>query len=179
MSRSRKPHCNLTVDRLREVLEYNRHTGEFFNKISRGSRCIAGRPAGHFRKDGYRVIFIDGISYLSHRLAWLFVYGDWPQNDIDHIDGDPSNNSILNLRDVTHRANRRNSRLPSDNTSGACGVIFCKRSKRWIARIQDGGLTRHIGAFEEKERAIAARKESERLLGYHEFHGLKAKRIDL
>lgn len=86
----------LTVERLRELLDYDPETGVFRWKEPR-RKCRVGEVAGSLRKDGYVKIQVDGRFYQAHRLAWLCVYGVWP-SAIDHIDGNRANNAIANLR---------------------------------------------------------------------------------
>lgn len=96
----------LTVSRLRELLNYSPESGQF-TWISTRGRAAAGSVAGAIHKYGYRVIQIDGKGYGAHRLAWLFIYGGFPEV-IDHINGDRSDNRIENLRNVDHQVNAEN-----------------------------------------------------------------------
>jgi hypothetical protein len=94
---------NLSLERLKELLLFNPCTGIFTWKQKRN-----GRIAGYVWRNGYVMIKIDGVDYQASRLAWLYSYGKWPTLYIDHIDGKPSNNSMYNLRDVSHRENMNN-----------------------------------------------------------------------
>lgn len=99
----------LKHERLLELLSYDPETGVFTNQIDRGYRAKAGAVAGgRSHKRGYRLIKLDYESYLAQRLAWFYVYGEWPVNEVDHIDGDTSNNKLANLRVVTHQQNSWN-----------------------------------------------------------------------
>lgn len=155
----------LTVERLRSVLHYDSKSGNFTWKKSlrHGGKS---RTAGTLRKDGYRHIRIDGTAYLSHRLAWLYVHGDWPKNQIDHINGDRLDNAIGNLRDAEAHINSQNHRRawPNNRTSGLLGVSWNKRDKAWIAQISAKGVRRHIGTFPTKELAHDAYLSAKRTL---------------
>ena len=146
---------DLTQDRLKALLSYDAETGEFKFLVSRG-RVRAGFIAGHQRRDGYVKIKIDNIHYSAHRLAWLYVNGAFPSGEIDHRNGNPSDNRWVNLRDVSHKENGRNRCLRIDNTSGYQGVNFHNQTNRWRARIHIDGRRRHIGYFDTAELAHAA-----------------------
>ena len=138
--------------------------------LGRGTRI--GSVAGCIDKsDGYRRITIKGVLYQAHRLVWLYHYNEWPEDQIDHIDGDKLNNHIDNLRVVTQQENRKNQKIPRNNTSGVTGVYFAKHAKKWCARIQVDDKLIHLGYFDNFEDAVAARKAAEILYGFHENHG--------
>lgn len=99
----------LTADRLREVLDYDPDTGFFTWRVSNGRRAIKGHEAGFIHAKGYRRIKIDGRLYEAHRLAFLYVTGEWPEHGVDHRDMDPSNNAWGNLRPATPSQNAANS----------------------------------------------------------------------
>lgn len=118
----------LTQSRLKEVLEYNPSTGVFIwiKKTHPSVRIEIGQIAGSIRPDGYNQIMIDCYPRLAHRLAWLYVYGSFPEkegkNFIDHIDGNRANNAIENLKEVSQSQNNRNAQIRCDNTSNVVGV---------------------------------------------------------
>lgn len=154
--------ANLTRDRLLDLIHYDPETGAFTWRSS-ACRKMRNRPAGNWHPAGYLRIRIDDVMYKAHRLAWLYVYGVWPVNVIDHINGDNSDNRISNLRDVTQKQNMENRKGPSSkSTSGHLGVYWHKQNMNWRAQICSGGKITHIGSFELKEDAIAARKAAER-----------------
>jgi hypothetical protein len=148
----RKP---LTQERLKELFTYNPDTGEFFYKTSRGSNAV-GNKAGTM-SNGYLVIRIDYILYRAHRLAWLYVHGAFPQNEIDHINLDRTDNRICNLRTATRLENCGNQ--PSRSECGLKGVTYCRdhgRRKRWQAQITVNYKPINLGRFHTKEEAHAA-----------------------
>jgi hypothetical protein len=135
----------LTAERLREVLRYAPATGRFFWRVRLGG-AAPGREAGRPRPTGYSVISVDGIFTYAHRLAWLYVHGRHPDGVIDHINGDPSDNRIANLRDCTQGENRRNTR--SRAISGFKGVYRSKKKlDRWYARIVLNKKPLYLGSY--------------------------------
>jgi len=152
-----------------ELLDYNPRTGRFtwrqrgrewfVSDVSwrRWNTKYAGKPALTADQQGYKAGTVLGKRYLAHRIAWFFQFGSWPKNQIDHINGDRSDNRIQNLRDVTQAENRKNNRLYATNTSGHAGVDFMPKKGRWRARIG----SEHLGVFRTKSEAILARKKAE------------------
>ena len=138
----------LTAERIRELVKYNTLTGAFVrgaggHGVKRGS--IAGSPNGH----GYLRISVDGRKYGAHQLAWLYVYGQWPERDIDHVNRDRADNRIANLRLADRRQNNAN----LAGWAGA-GLKGAYRSGRfWRAQIQVDGRKRYLGTFPTAEAA--------------------------
>ena len=165
----------ITQEQLQELLHYCPETGVFTWLANMSSRARKGSKAGSIRYassgKSYRMIKVHGREYLEHRLAFLYMLGDLPEHEVDHIDGNGLNNLWSNLRTVTVHENRKNKRKPANNTSGVMGVCWRKRSRKWQAQIQHAGHTKHLGHFYNKEDAIAARKAAEVLYGFHENHG--------
>lgn len=158
---------DLTASRLREVLDYNPLTGQFFWRVFRSGRALAGQQAAREPKcHGYSAIFVDGYLYAAHRLAWLHVTGEWPKGLIDHRDGNKANNVFSNLRDVSFNANMENRRKAhSNNRSGLLGVsIQNKGRRRFQARIQVNKRLMSLGYFKTAEEAHAAYLEAKRRL---------------
>ena len=117
-----------------EYLEVNFEKGKIFWKKNR-SGAIVGKEAGRIGSNGYREIGIKGKGYLTHRLLWFLYYGYFPENQVDHIDGDRLNNSIKNLREVSNSCNLQNQKERSDNTSGFTGVSLNKKAKKYLTQI--------------------------------------------
>lgn len=111
--------------------------------------------------------------YLAHRIIWKMVYGTEP-TVIDHINGNPTDNRISNLREVTQKENSRNSARPSNNSSGVTGVGWHKQVGKWRAYITVDGTQRSLGLFETKDEAIHARKSAEAQFDFHDNHGRAA-----
>jgi hypothetical protein len=154
---------DLTAQRLRELLHFNCETGVFTRLVATAQRSKIGDIAGSIHSSGYVHIKILGECYKAHRLAWLYVYGTWPIYEIDHIDGNPGNNSIANLRDIPHKINAQNMRSHSKtNKVGLLGVSKGKRGKNWCAQIGIDGEIIHIGTFQTPHLAHAAYLEKKR-----------------
>jgi len=145
----------LTAERLREILDYDPETGVFIWK--HGARCSwAGKTAGSLNGDGRIQIKVDGKLYLSHRLAWLYMTGKWPKDQIDHKAGDPTNNRWKNLRQADNQINCENKRKAQKNN--ACGILGITRIARlkikpWRAQIQTNGKGKFLGYFATPEEA--------------------------
>lgn len=151
----------LTHARLVEKLTYEPETGIFRWRFdSRGSR--SGTIAGSIGKRGYRQFTIDGRQYKAHRLAWFYMHGCWPVNDIDHRDHNRDNNAIRNLRDATDAINNQNMVLPQKRNKAQLLGVF-PHGKRWGARITFFGKRLFLGAHDTPEKAhqayLAAKRE--------------------
>lgn len=179
----------LTQETLKKLLHYDPDTGLFIWRAR--DRCwfptdgsfktwntkFAGKSTGcvrtHHSGKSYVVIGIFNKLRQAHRLAWLYVYGKFPENEIDHQDGDGCNNKIKNLRDATRIENGRNIRLPADNTSGFLGVCWDNSREKWMARIKANNRDVYLGRFDLLEDAIKARKAANIKYSYHPNHGSK------
>jgi hypothetical protein len=159
----------MQIDRLKELLFYCPISGDFV-WLKNGS--IAGCAYENGYGNVYRRIGIDGKYYMAHRLAWLYVYGSLPVDDIDHIDHNGINNRIGNLRIATDEINQKNAKLHRKNKSGISGVCFVAKSGKWHASISAQKKQRHIGSFSDFFEACCARKSSELRNLYHSNHGL-------
>lgn len=146
---------DLSAERLRELVAYDEATGLFTRRVSISNRSAVGSPAGYLhRATGYVYATVDGTRHRAHRLAWLYVYGMWPMGVIDHLDGDPANNRIANLRDVTQLQNVRAGKA----SIGHAGYHFRPDTGKWRALIQVAGRSVHLGYFKTQEEASAAYK---------------------
>lgn len=144
----------LTGSWLERTISYNPETGEWhWIKCTTHNSNMNGEIAGNVRSDGYRKIRIGGTAYYSGRLAWLWMTGKWPKEEIDHIDRDPSNDKWDNLREATSSDNKCNQRMRSTNTSGFRGISWNKKLCKWVAYAS----TSQLGAFDNLEAAIAVR----------------------
>lgn len=157
----------LTAERVRELLSYNPDTGEFLWLVS-GRGVAAGRIAGGLHCDGYRSICVKNKVYMAHRLAFLYVYGRWPANEIDHINGARSDNRIANLREATASENQGNQRKArSNSTTGFLGVSWYKPNGKFRASIALNGKIKHLGYFTTAEESYAAYLKAKRELHSH------------
>ena len=148
---------DLTADRLRDALSYDCDSGVFRWKIKSAKHIKIGAATGCKNNSGYLRIRVDGTLYRAHRLAWLYVHGEWPKHEIDHINGIPSDNRICNLRLASHAENGQNLALSRRNTSGFHGVSWSKFAKKWHAYIRINNVNKHLGHFKNIEDAVAAR----------------------
>lgn len=156
----------ITRAELKNILNYNPTTGDFTWIRSTSNRVSAGSRAGYKNKRGYIKIKALGHLYSAHRLAWLYFHGINPSGVIDHIDGNPSNNAITNLRDVKQSINTKNNKISKNNTSGYPGVYLNKRTGKWVVQIWNNKKAICVGTFINKTEAIKARKEKEIELEY-------------
>jgi hypothetical protein len=146
----------ISPTRLRDFLHYDAETGAFtWLRDGRNQAQRAGAPAAASVHQGYRRICIDGVRYLAHRLAWIYVHGEEPIGVIDHINGDGTDNRIANLRPCTQAENLRNSKVSANNRLGLKGVRQLRHGK-YQARIRYDGRSVHLGVFESAEAAAAA-----------------------
>lgn len=147
----------LSCELVRERLDYDPETGLFRWRIDFGPKIMAGRLAGSLSKSrGYICIGINKRPYMAHRLAWLYVHGEWPREYIDHIDGDRANNRLSNLREATHVENQQNRKICRTNTSGLKGIAFDRNRGKWTAQITVNGKRVSLGRFNDPMEAHAA-----------------------
>lgn len=157
--------ANLTAARLRELLHYDPETGVFTRLVWTSSKANVGDEAGSVDDNGYIRICVDRKRYRAHRLAWLYMTGEWPKRLIDHEDTDPGNNRWKNLREANHSTNAQNLRRPhKDGGSGHLGVTWEARRELWSVRIWDGEHNRFVGYFDNAEEGHAAYVEEKRLI---------------
>lgn len=147
---------SLTQEQLKEYLSYNPDTGVFVRvKASPRGRDRTGEVAGHIEVTGYSAINVLSIKYLAHRLAWLYMTGAWPNDLIDHINGNRADNRFANLREADANINQQNlSSARSHNKIGLLGVSSSK--KRWKAEIRANGHRTHLGTYDTPDEAHQA-----------------------
>jgi hypothetical protein len=151
---------SITQRYLQSVLQYNPLTGVFINLVDRNGRAVKGAVAGYTNTIGYTVIQMQGRKLHAHRLAWFYMTGEWPVNQIDHINRVRSDNWIENLRQATSHQNAQNTKDHSGNTSGHRGVTWHKKNKNWQAQMLVLGKYVYLGAFDRIEDAVEARKKA-------------------
>lgn len=171
------------IDGLRDRVSYNPDTGHLFwkaivgspdlsphqvtwNKRFAGERCFNTKN-GH----GYLRGNIWGEPHMAHRVAWAIFHGESPAGDIDHINGDRSDNRIENLRVVSRAENCRNATISKSNTSGVTGVSWDKGNGKWRSSIRVDGELFLLGLYPRFEDAVEVRKRAEEKHGFHEGHG--------
>ncbi|TQE92541.1 MAG: hypothetical protein FKY71_19880 [Spiribacter salinus] len=158
----------LSQEEVRERFTYNPKTGEFFHKHRPRSMFSSDRDwkkwntryegnlAGARSYYGYWRIIINRRHYMAHRIAWLWVHGEWPPEDIDHINGDRTDNRISNLRLATRSQNIMNSKRRRTNRSGVKGVRWIPARRKWRAEVGLEGDSHYIGEFDDLRAAEAA-----------------------
>lgn len=146
---------------LKSALDYDPETGVFVWRVrpqqppewnSRYALCIAGGV----NCEGYRRIVIDYVGYLAHHLAWLYVTGEWAPEEIDHINGNPSDNRFANLRAASRKQNSFNRKRASHNKCGFKGVKWHAPRSKWVAWITADSKKHYLGYFATPEAAHAA-----------------------
>ncbi len=133
-----------TVERVRELVRYEPDSGNLVWITRRKGQHPPGSVAGTLGRDGYIKVRIDGLTYQAHRLIWLWFTGAWPENEIDHINLDKSDNRWCNLRPATHMENMINVRVRRDGLKGA---YFDKKKKHWYSNIRVKNKQFRIGTF--------------------------------
>jgi len=151
--------ADISAERLRELVAYDPDTGVMRWRISR-KRARAGNVIGTRIPDGYLRVEIGGRCYRVHRLAWLYVYGEWPPHEIDHINHVRDDNRLINLRLASPSQNQANKAPTYRNTSGHKGVSWHKQTKKWQAYITVARRKKSLGLFAEKEQAVSAYREA-------------------
>jgi hypothetical protein len=155
----------VTQERLKELLSYDPETGVFTWKKSTSNRVKVGSEAGCFiTVDGYKRIQIDGKTYLSHQLVFLYVSGEFPTKEIDHINRVRNDNRLSNLRFCNRSENSQNTKIRSNNTSGVKGVSWSRSHQKWHAYIKVNDIRTNCGYFESLDEASAARAQYAKLL---------------
>jgi hypothetical protein len=149
----------LTQEYLKEILEYNPETGVWIWLISSGCKK-RDQQAGNINQKGYRRIYINGRFYMAHQLAWFYMIGKWPKEELDHKNNTPDDNRWNNLREATNHQNKYNRKNNVNNTSGIKGVHWHKNILMWNARIGVNGKKIHLGYFTIKEDAARAYNEA-------------------
>ena len=167
----------ITQTELKKLLHYDPDTGVLTWR-DRGDRKwdarFAGREYGtRWKGRGNTHYIVGSVNYephRAHRLAWLYITGEWPDT-IDHINGDGTDNRWCNLRNVDQHTNAKNQRVRKNNTSGVLGVSWDRANGKWSVQITVDGKVTRVGRYRDKFEAICARKSAEILHGFHENHG--------
>jgi hypothetical protein len=156
----------ITQQRLHELFEY-RDDGNLIRKVSVQSNAKKGDVIGSVNNDGYLCVMVDRKPYRVHRLIFLYHHGYLTDGlQMDHIDGNRTNNRIENLREVTKSQNKMNSKLAANNTSGVKGVYWHKRIQKWTSNIRLNRKHIHLGYYDTIEEAVAVV-----IAARNEYHG--------
>lgn len=142
----------ITQERLRELVTYDENTGIFTSNKSRGC-VISGKILGHVTDNGYIRLNLDKKAYRAHRLVFLYVTGEMPSDQIDHINGIRTDNRIINLRVVTAAQNNLNMRKKSNSQSRFKGISFNKYMQKWHVQIRHAGKLVHLGYHDSEVKA--------------------------
>lgn len=147
----------ITQERLKELFHYDSGTGIFTRKVQTSSRAKIGMVVGCPDRHGHLLCRVDGKRYSLHRLAWLYVTGEFPVMEIDHISGEKSDNRFLNLREADRSLNMQNIiRASSNNKTGLLGVVSTRNPRTFLARIRVNGRNMHLGSFRTPQEAHEA-----------------------
>lgn len=169
---------DLSFEQVDALLAYDPETGVLRWKVSRRGTAKAGGVAGCLDSgEGYLRVRVHGKRYQAHRLAWLLSTGSWPSQQLDHINGQKTDNRIANLRECSNAQNMQNQGKSSRNSSGVQGVSWDKRDKKWRSYICVNGTQIHIGLFETLEAAATARAEAKQQ--YHKFQPVERDQCEL
>lgn len=159
-----------------EYFSYNPESGSLTWRVKK-SRDPVGGVAGKADHEGYLIVGLNGVRHRAHRIIWVMVTGDIP-DQIDHQNGRRDDNRWVNLRNVTNQENSRNQKLKCTNSSGFAGVSWHKRFCKWVAHIRIDGRAKFLGSFNNIDDAVNSRRNAEDIYGFHENHGSIRKRYD-
>lgn len=173
----------ISREQLKQYVTYDSETGVFNHTVrplsmfttvrnmkkwnTRYALKVSGRKRTHKNGKSYWYITINDKEYLAHRMAWLYEYGKLPDRHIDHLDGDGTNNRILNLRDVDISDNAKNSKLYSTSKTGVNGVTIHGQNGKYVSKIQADNITHSLGCYDDFFEACCARKSAERKFNFH------------
>jgi len=150
---------------LRRILHYDARRGVWRWRVSRGT-AGKGSVAGCIQSDGYRHICINGKQYKSSRLAWFYIRGYFPENQVDHINRVRDDDRWENLREVSQQCNNRNCGIRKDNASGIRGVSWYKQTGKWLVQVAVNGKRKHLGYHDDFTEAVAYRLAAEQCLDW-------------
>ena len=168
------PETGALVWRVRDVSFFTDGKMSALGAMNIWNARYADNPALKVKgSNGYFVGTIFGRKYLAHRVSWAIYSGEWPEHQIDHINGNKLDNRIANLRSATNQENSKNRAICIRNTSGTIGVCWYNRDRVWVAKIYKNGRRIVIGRFKIKDDAISARAKANLECGYHANHGRK------
>jgi len=153
----------MNQESLKSVLHYDPATGVFRRRFAKAYNAKPWSVAGRVATKGYVQIVIDGKAYMAHRLAWLYIHGEWPKQQVDHINGCKTDNKIDNLRDVSQSENMLNQSKPRNGK--LLGVSWHKTTQKWSARLQINKKVNSLGYFDNEIMAHQAYLEAKKNFG--------------
>lgn len=167
--------ATLTEEEISSILQtfrYDRESGEIIRLAASDPQhqWLVGKPCGHIGSGGYTYMLHRGKSYLTHRMAFLLETGEWPKGVVDHINRVKTDNRWCNLRLCDHSQSSQNVAVAKNNKSGARGVRYCDKRRRWIAMIMHRGEKHWLGSFKNMADAVKARADASVRL-HKEFAG--------
>ncbi len=155
---------DFSIEGLKSIIQYDRKTGVLRRIFDYGTCRPCNVVLNSVSKDGYIKVGVFGKTYSAHRIAWFYVRGRWPVGDIDHIDGNKTNNAFSNLREVSHSVNIQNqTKAHKGSASKLLGVSAAPFGK-WVARISAGGKNKYLGHYKSPESAHEVYLEAKRKL---------------
>jgi hypothetical protein len=157
---------------LKQRFDYDPSTGRLVWRSAKST--VRGKEAGTIAPSGYRLVSLGNRAWVAHRLIWVIVHGIGPDGEIDHVNGNRSDNRIENLRCVSRTDNGRNCAVSKRNTSGVLGVSWYARSRKWLAQIKVDRRQIFLGYFDSLSCAKAARSAADIKYGFHPNHGRMA-----
>jgi len=167
---------NFPISTLRSRFHYDPETGQFTHCV-KGCRNF-GSGAGSMNGKGYMRLWLNGTTIQAHRAAWAMAYGYWPKVQIDHINGDRTDNRLANLRLASGFQNACNRPAPKTNTSGFKGVTMHVKTGKWQAQIGADGRNHYLGLFTSPDEAAAAYSAAaKRLHGAFARTGAQERRV--
>ena len=173
--RAKEKEQHVDIDLLHKMFHYDRETGRLTRKISRSNRVKVGTEPGYITGYGYRMIHLAvgerKLKIHAHRIIWAMVYGKFPENQIDHINGNRLDNRIENLRSVKNRENGKNQKLRSTNKTGIHGLYWDAINEAWTVQIYFDNKKIWLGRHKDFFDAACVRKSAEVRFGYHQNHG--------
>ena len=163
----------ISFNEVRQFFHYNPDTGVMrrTHKTDRWGNVYPYNSEPLSLTNGYRTANFKGDVYKIHRLIWLYVTGEWPAHDIDHINGDRLDNRLCNLRSVPRSENTKNRGINSNNETGCPGIHWEKNVGKYRVRISVNGVRQCLGFYTDLNDAIEVKKKAEIEHGFHENHG--------
>jgi hypothetical protein len=157
----------LTQELIKDLFDYR--NGVLYWKVRLLNQIQIGDSVGCVNNNGYLATSIKGKKYLNHRLIFLMFYGYLP-TFIDHVDNNPLNNRIENLREASLSQNQQNKKISVNNTSGVKGVVWNKKRQKWHVQLRVSGKQKFFGLYDNLELAQLVAQEAR-----NTYHGQYAR----